>query len=193
MSHSVSKSMHKPRQTMPIAAGNGLQIAGIGLGCVLLWFSANPISALSTTRTVAMTAGYILIYFATHSLSHYGVGRVVGITFTHYSVGGSMHAASYPPILRQFFAHMPFFAAHTDARSLQSAPPRAQAVMFGAGIVGTILFCSLAALFVFLAHVSGAAILFGFNAVWQVSALITELRIGGDLAKAAKALRLRDR
>jgi len=61
--------------------------------------------------------------------------------------------------------------------------------MFGAGIVSTVLFCSLAALFVYRASVPGATILLIFNVIWQVSSLIAETRQGGDLAKAAMAIK----
>lgn len=134
-----------------------------------------------------MIAGYVLIYFTSHSSAHYVVGRLVGIGFTHYSVGGSTHAGSYPPVMRQIFERLPFFAVHTDSQSLKSAAPTAKALMFGAGILGTVLFCSLAALFAFRADVPGGLALLIFNVVWQVSSLFAEMRSGGALAKATKA------
>lgn len=187
MSNSLSKSNRKPRQVLPIFAGNLIQGAGIGLGCVLLWLSTQPNSV--AIRVTAMIAGYLLIYFTSHSLMHYVVGRLGGIKFTHYSIGGSSHASSYPPVMRQIFERLPFFAAHTDAQSLKSAHATSKALMFGAGIVSTVLFCSLAALFAFRANVPGGLILLIANIVWQISSLIAEMRPGGDLAKAAKALK----
>jgi hypothetical protein len=136
-----------------------------------------------------MIAGYLLVYFASHSSAHYLVGRAGGIKFTHYSVGGTSHASLYPPVMRQLFERLPFFAAHIDPQSLGSARPTAKALMFGAGIVSAALFCSLAALFAFRAHVPGGSVLLIFNAVWQVSSLIAEMRQGGDLAKSAKAFK----
>jgi hypothetical protein len=185
MSNTLSKSNRKARQVLSIFAGNLLQGAGLGLGCVSLWFSTQPTSV--PIRVAAMIAGYLLIYFTSHSSAHYIVGRSGGIMFTHYSVGGSSHASFYPPVMRQIFERLPFFRAHTDPESLKSADPTAKALMFGAGIVSTVVLCSLAALFAFRADVPGGLILLIFNLVWQVSSLITEMRQGGDLAKAAKA------
>ena len=88
--------------------------------------------------------------------------------------------------MRQIFERLPFFAAHIDSESLKSAHPTARALMFGAGIVSTVVFCSLAALFVFRANVPGGMILLIANVIWQAGALIAETRQGGDLAKAAK-------
>jgi hypothetical protein len=185
MSNTPSTSNRKARQVLSISAGNLLQGAGLGLGCVFLWFSTQPNSV--PIRVTAMIAGYLLIYFTSHSSAHYLVGRLGGIMFTHYSVGGSSHASSYPPVMRQIFERLPFFTAHTNSHSLKSAAPTAKTLMFGAGIVSTVLLCSLAALFAFRADVPGGLILLIFNVVWQVSSLITEMRPGGDLAKAAKA------
>jgi len=188
MSNTPGKSNRKARQVLSILAGNLIQGAGIGLGCVSLWFSAQPNS--TPVRVTAMIAGYLLIYFTSHSLAHYVVGRLGGITFTHYSVGGSNHASSYPPVMLQVFERLPFFAVQTDSRSLKSVHPAAKALMFGSGILSTVLFCSLAALFAFRANVPGGFTLLIVNVVWQVSSLIVEMRQGGDLAKAAKAFRV---
>ncbi len=155
-------------------------MAGIGLGCMLLWFSAQPNSIF--LRVTEMIAGYLLIYFTSHSSAHYVVGRLGGIKFTHYTVGGSTHASSYPSvIIRQIFERLPFFAVHVDSQSLKSAYPTAKALMFGAGIVSTVLFCLLAALFVFRTNVPSGLILLIFNVILQVRSLITEMRKGGDL------------
>jgi hypothetical protein len=187
MSNTLSKSNREARQVLSIFAGNLLQGAGFGLGCISLWFSTQPNSV--PIRVTAMIAGYLLIYFNSHSSAHYLVGRLGGIMFSHYSVGGSSHASSYPPVMRQIFERLPFFTAHIVSQSLKSADPTAKALMFGAGIVSTVLLSSLAALFAFRADVPGALILLIFNVIWQVSSLIAEMRQGGDLAKAAKAFR----
>ena len=187
MNNSLSKSNRKARQVYSLLAGNLSQGVGIGLGCVFLWLSTHPYGV--SVRVASMIAGYLLIYFSSHSIAHYVVGRLGGIKFTHYSVGGSSHASSYPPGMRQLFEHLPFFAAHIDSQSLKSARPSAKGLMFGAGIVSTVAACSLAALYAYRAQVPGASILLVFNVIWQVSSLIAELRQGGDLAKAAKAFK----
>ena len=187
MSNTLSKSGRKARHVISVRAGNLLQAAGLGLGCVSLWFSTQPNSVL--IRVTAMIAGYLLIYFTSHSSAHYLVGRLGGIRFSHYSVGGSSHASSYPPVVRQIFERLPFLKAHTNSQSLKSADPTAQALMFGAGIVSTVVLSSLAALFAFRADVPGGLSLLIFNVIWQGSSLIAEMRPGGDLAKAAKAFR----
>lgn len=160
---------------------------GIGLGCIFLWLGTLPNSV--PVRLLAMIAGYLLIYFNSHSAVHFAVGWLGGIKFTHYSIGGSAHASSYPPVMRQIFERLPFFAVHTDPQSLSSAQPITRALMFGAGIIGTVLFCSLAALFAFLSNMPGGSILLIANVVWQISSLIAEGRPGGDLAKAANAMK----
>ena len=91
--------------------------------------------------------------------------------------------------MRQIFERLPFLKAHTSSQSLKSAGPTAKALMFGAGIVSTVVLSSLAALFAFRADVPGSLSLLIFNVIWQVSSLIAEMRQGGDLANAAKAFR----
>ena len=187
MSNTLSKSSRKGRQVLSVSTGNLLQGVGFGLGCVSLWFSTQATSV--PIRVIAMIAGYLLIYFTSHASAHYLVGRLGGIMFSHYSVGGSSHASSYPPVMRQLFERLPFLKAHTNSQSLTSADSTAQALMFGAGIVSTVVLSSLAALFAFRADVPGGLSLLIFNVIWQISSLIAEMRQGGDLAKAAKALR----
>ena len=187
MSNTLSKPSRKARHVLSVRAGNLLQGAGFGLGCISLWFSTQPNSVL--IRVMAMLAGYLLIYFTSHASAHYLVGRLVGIMFSHYSVGGSSHASSYPPIMRQIFERLPFLKAHTNSQSLKSADSTAKALMFGAGIISTVVLSSLAALFAFGADVPGSLSLLIFNVIWQGSSLIAEMQQGGDLAKAAKAFR----
>src|SRR5215510_6414110 len=89
----------KPRRILSIAAGTLIQLAGMGLGFALLCINTQP----AGIRTVTMIAGYLLVYFSSHSISHYLTGRLAGIRFTHYSLGGSLHASAYPPVMRQIF------------------------------------------------------------------------------------------
>lgn len=180
-------SIRKTRKIVSILSGNIIQFAGIGLGWVLLSQSTRP-NAIAI-RIIEMIVGYLLIYFSSHSLAHYLVGRLGGIQFSHYSVGGSSHASSYPPGMRQLFERLPFFAAHIKPQSMKTTRPINRSLMFGAGIVSTILVCSLGALYVFRAHVPGASILLVFNLIWMASSLIAEMRLGGDLAKAVKVFR----
>jgi len=187
MSNNLSMSNRKAHQVLSIFAGNLLQGAGFSLGCVSLWFSTQPTSV--PIRVIAVIAGYLLIYFTSHASAHYLVGRLGGIMFSHYSVGGSSHASSYPPVMRQIFERLPFLKVHTNSQSLKSADSTAQALMFGAGIVSTVVLSSLAAVFAFRADVPGGLSLLIFNVIWQASSLIAEMRQGGDLAKAAKAFR----
>jgi hypothetical protein len=164
-----------------------IQAAGMGLGCAVLWLGTLPGAVF--LRVAAMIAGYLLIYFSSHSSVHYLVGRAVGIRFSHYSVGGSAHASSYPPGVRQIFERLPFFAVHADPQSLKSAGPGAKACMFASGILGTVLFSSLAALFALRMNIPGGLYLMIFNVIWQVSSLISEMKPGGDLGKAIRALK----
>jgi hypothetical protein len=185
MENSSMKQTKKPRRVVSIPAGNLIQLTWMVLGGCLLYISTQP----SGPRTIAMIVGYLMIYFSTHSSSHYVVGRLVGIKFTHYSLGGSSHASNFPPVMRQIFEHLPFFAAHADPMSLKAASPTARALMFAAGLVGTVVFSTLATLCAYYARVPGATIFLIFNIFWQIGTIITETRPGGDLAKARKALR----
>src|SRR5687767_14580969 len=184
MENSV-KQDRRPRKQFAVFAGNAIQLTGIALGCILLCISTQP----AGPRAISMIAGYLLIYFSTHSLSHYVVGRLAGIKFTHYSLGGSSHTSNFPPVMRQIFERLPFFAAHADPVSLKAASPTAKALMFSAGLVGTVVFSTLATLCAYYARVPGATILLIFNIFWQIGTIITEARPGGDLAKARRALR----
>lgn len=183
-------SAKRDHRSLSISSGNLIQAAGLIAGALLLILSAQP--GNDVVRVVAMIAGYLLIYFCCHASAHYFVGRLVGIRFTHYSIGGSTHAAAYPPGMRQVFERLPFFAVHADKGSLKAASPWAKALTFGAGMTSSVLLSTLAALYAWLAGSPGGSILLIANVVWFVGALIAEARTNGDYAKAARALGMRD-
>ena len=177
----------KPRRIVTITAGNTIQITGIFFGSALLWISTQP--TITGVRIAAMISGYLLIYFNSHSLFHYSIGRLVGIDFRHYSIGGSAHASSYPSLMRIVFERLPFFAAHTQPASREAAHPYAQALMFAAGITGTIVLCTVGTLIVYQANTPGSSGLLVFNIIWLVSSLVAEGRPSGDLGKAFKVIK----
>jgi hypothetical protein len=135
-----------------------------------------------------MIGGYLLIYLNSHSLTHYSIGKLTGINFKHYSVGGSSHASFYPPVIRSIFERLPFFSAHIDPSSMKKAPRSAKALMFAAGITGTVLFCTIASVLAYRADVPGGSALLIFNIIWQFSSVIAEARSSGDLGRAFKAI-----
>lgn len=176
----------RPRKIVSISSGNAIQITGILLGSLLLWISIQPGNL--GVRISAMIGGYLLIYLNSHSLAHYGIGKLTGIDFKHYSIGGSSHASSYPPIVRSIFERLPFFAAHTDPSSMKKASRNAKASMFAAGITGTVMFCTIASYFAYRADVPGGSALLIFNLIWQLSSVIAETRSCGDLGRAFNAI-----
>lgn len=188
MSDSSSSPDQKVGVVISISLGNLIQGTGIALGCIFLWGSTQP--DIVPVRIGAMIAGYLLIYFSSHSVTHYLIGSLVGIKFTNYSMGGSSRSKTYPPVIRQIFERLPFFAAHTESRSMKAVGPTAKMLMFGSGIIGTVLFSTLAAFYEFRANVPGCLLLLIFNGIWQISSFVAETRPGGDLAKAVKVLKI---
>jgi hypothetical protein len=183
MEHSEKNKRH--RISMSIPAGNLIQVTGLAAGFILSSSSTQP----TTSGTAMMIAGYLLVYFSSHSLSHYVVGRLAGIRFSHYSLGGSSHASAYPPVMRQLFERLPFFSVHAEADSMKAATSSAKGSMFLAGVIGTVVFSTLATLCAYGVQARGALILLGFNIFWQIGTIITEARPGGDIAKARKSFR----
>jgi hypothetical protein len=177
--------MRIERARLSIAQGNAVQGAMLLAGVALLWLCAQP--GATGVRIASMLVGYLLIYFASHASAHWFVGRLVGIRFTHYSIGGSTHAAAYPPGMRQVFERLPFFAAHVDKDSMRAASPISKALMFGAGMTGSVVLSTLAALWPWANGAPGGAILLIANCIWFVGALIAEMR-QGDYARAGRAL-----
>src|SRR5262249_46649918 len=99
------------RTSVPV--GNLIQLAGMGLGFVLLRLAVEPSSqpVLSVLLTIG---GWLGVYLSSHAIAHWGVGCLVGIRFKGYGVGGSDHAERYPPLVRDVMAATPFFGALTD-------------------------------------------------------------------------------
>ncbi|GIV83432.1 MAG: hypothetical protein KatS3mg052_0439 [Candidatus Roseilinea sp.] len=177
------------RARLSIAAGNAVQGVMLAGGVATLALSMSGVAI--AFRIAGMIAGYLLIYFSVHAAAHWLVGRLVGIRFTHYSIGGTTHAAAYPPGMRQLFVRLPFFAVHVDSASLRAASPIAQAMMFGAGMTSSVLGCTLAATWCAIGGAPGGVALLVVNTVWFAGALIAETRTCGDYTKAAQALAAR--
>ncbi|NOH02690.1 MAG: hypothetical protein HND47_12385 [Chloroflexi bacterium] len=173
MHNAQTPDTHRPRRIVSIFTGNAIQFTGIVLGSLLLWISIQPGSA--GVRISAMIGGYLLIYFNSHSLLHYSIGKLTGINFKHYSIGGSSHASSYPPGVRNLFERLPFFSAHTDPSSMKNAHQYAKALMFAAGITGTVVLCTVASFIVYHADAPGGSALLIFNMIWQASSLVAEM------------------
>ena len=176
--------MRNERARLSITQGNTIQGVMLLVGIALLWLCVQPGNAV--LRVIAMLIGYLLVYFSTHASAHWLIGRIVGIRFTHYTVGGSTHAASYPPGMRQVFERLPFFAVHTDKASFKSSSPMRKALMFGAGMTSSLLCSTLAALWCWTHSVPSSTILLIINCVWFIGAIIAEMR-QGDYAKAARS------
>lgn len=177
--------MRTERKQLTISQGNVLQGILVAAGLGFLVVAAQPIHML--LRVAAMLIGYVLIYFCTHAPAHWLIGRLGGIRFSHYSIGGSTHAAKYPPGMRQVFAALPFFAVHAVKDSMKAASSISKAAMFGAGMTSSVLCSTLAALWCLAHGVPGASIVLIVNCVWFVGALIAEAA-QGDYSKAARAL-----
>ena len=178
--------MRSERARLSIGQGNAVQAVMLIAGIALLWLSTQPAGTI--VRVVAMLSGYLLVYFSGHASAHWFIGRLVGIHFTYYSIGGSTHASAFPPGMRQVFERLPFFAVHADKASLQAASPVRRALMFGAGMTGSVVLSTLAAVWCRANNTPGSAILLVANGIWFVGAFIAEARSNADYAKAARAL-----
>lgn len=187
MQNNQTQKARRPRRIISVLLGNAIQIVGTVLGSLLVWVSMQP--GDTGVRASAMVGGYLLIYFNSHSLIHFIIGRLTGIDFKHYSIGGSSHASSYLPVLRNIFERLPFFSAHTDPSSMKKASRYAKALMFAAGIAGTVTFSTFASFLAYRAEVPGGSALLIFNTIWQLSSIIAETRPSGDLGKAYQAIR----
>lgn len=187
MTNTSTSIAHGPRRIVSISSGNAIQITGIVLGALLLWISMQP--GGTGMRVSTLIGGYLLIYFDSHSLMHYSIGKLTGIDFKHYSIGGSSHASSYPPAVRSIFERLPFFRVHTDPSSMKKAHRNAKALMFVAGITGTVTFCTFASFLVYRADVPGGSALLIFNVIWQMGSIIAEMQPSGDLGRAFRAIR----
>jgi len=178
--------MRRPRKRLSITSGNSLQAGMLIAGAALLWVCT--LQGPAVIRGIVMLLGYVLVYLAAHASAHWFIGTRLGIRFTHYSIGGSSHAASYPPGMRQLFERLPFLAVHMDKSSLGDATPVKMALMFGAGMTGSVVLSTLAALWGKANHVPGSTILLVANCVWFLGAIIADIRLG-DYAKAGAALK----
>jgi len=176
---------------MSVRQGNVWQLAGIGLGCLLLGI-APQLSGQGGLQVALMLLGWLAMYICSHAIAHYAVGRIVGIRFVGYGLRGSDHPYDYPAIpgLRATMARFPTFTAITDKESMKAARPLAKALMFAAGETSTTLTSLLAAVWAWGQGLPGGGLFFVVMLVFSAAVTwVTTVTPRGDYAKALKALR----
>jgi hypothetical protein len=176
----------EPWLTLPIPLGNALQIIGL-LGGILL---ARRAGKQGRRGTPWLYTGRLLAYFCEHAFAHYIVGRLGNIRFTSYGLHGSTHARLYPPGMRWIFAHLPFFSARINGESRRTARPGAQAAMYLAGPVVTILTSILFPVYGLIHGVARARALLIGSGLWMTGMVVGDLlHSHGDLRRALRAIR----
>jgi hypothetical protein len=176
----------EPWLTLPIPLGNVIQIGGL-LGGVLL---ARRAAKLGRRGAGWLYAGRLLAYFCEHAFSHYVVGRLGGIRFAGYGLHRSTHTHLYPPGMGWVFAHLPFLSARIDLASRRATVPAAQAVMYIAGPLVTVLASILFPLYGLIHGIPRARALLIGSSLWMAGMLVGELVHGqGDLRRAWRVLR----
>lgn len=176
----------EPWLTLPIPLGSALQISGLLSGVLL----ARHAGKQGRGGTLWLYAGRLLAYFCEHAFAHYAVGRLGGIRFTSYGLHGSTHTRLYPPGMRLVFAHLPFLSARIDLDSRRAAAPAAQAAMYIAGPLVTILVSMLFPVYGLIHGVARARALLIGSSLWMAGMLIGDLlHSRGDLRRAWRAIR----
>jgi hypothetical protein len=172
---------------LSIAAGNAVQIAGIASAVFALAAERSAPSPMATVA--AMVLAWTLLYFCCHAIAHWAVGRMLGIRFAFYTIGGTGNPEGWPPGLRWLFEHLPLFGVQTDKPSMQSASPRAKALMWSAGVTSSAVVPSLAAFWAWHAGLLWSKWFLLVALVWAVSTLASNCTSRtGDYAKARRAL-----
>lgn len=170
-----------------MAAGNAFQIAGIAGACATLTLARSAPS--KPAAITAMVAAWVLLYFFCHGIAHWAVGRVLGIRFAFYTVGGTGNPEGYPPGLRWFFEHLPFFGVQTEKASMQNASPLAKAIMWSAGVTSSALVPTLSAVWSWRAGIPGSKLFLIFAVIWAIATLASNWTSRtGDYSKARRIL-----
>jgi hypothetical protein len=170
-----------------IAAGNTLQGGGILAAWVCLRASRSGGSA--GVAVFDLLLAWILLYLSCHAIAHWLVGRIVGIRFLHYTVGGTANPELWPRGLRWIFEHLPFFGVQTEKLSMQSASPRAKALMWSAGVTASATIPLAGALWASFSGVPASRWFLLFALFWSGGTFASNWRSrSGDYAKARRAL-----
>jgi hypothetical protein len=187
MSFPDSPPQRRTFTELSIARGNTLQIAGLALACVAMEWAR--FAASKPAAVFAMVAAWLLLYFFCHGIAHWNVGRILGIRFAFYTVGGTGNPQGYPAGLRWIFERLPFFGVQTQKASMQTASPKAKAIMWCAGVTSSAVVPTLGALWAWHARIPGSKWLLLFSAFWSLGTLASNWRSAkGDFAKARRAL-----
>ncbi len=172
---------------LSIVAGNSVQLGGMLAAYFAL--RASRAAPSRTMAVIAMLLGWLLLYFFSHAIAHWIVGRLVGIRFLFYTVGGTGNPEGWPPGLRWIFEHLPFLGVQTEKLSMQSASPRARAIMWSAGVTASAIMPTLGVVWAWLGGVPGSRLFLVFAVFWALGTLASNWTSRtGDYSKARRAL-----
>ena len=172
---------------LPIALGNGIQLAG--LAAALLALAAARTAHSPKTSILFTIVAWVLLYFCCHAIAHWLVGRVVGIRFAFYTVGGTGNPEGWPRGIRWLFEHLPFFGVQTEKASMQSSTPTARAIMWCAGVTSSAVIPALGVLWAWRVGIPGSKLFFLVAVGWAIGTLASNWRSRtGDFSKAGRAL-----
>lgn len=159
---SVKRFNKKAALTLPVAAGNFLELLATILA-ILLPFMVNG--------DIFIYASALILMATLHPLSHYAAGWLCGIKFTHYYLNGP---ALIEPTMR------------IDQISYLKASGRKRASMHLMGVIGTLAAPLVAALIAIeMGSIGAAWNLFYFFLLLIIFELLTSTKIG-DLMKAKR-------
>ncbi len=188
MDGTVSSPLRVIFGRLSIVVGNLVQVAGLAGACFALTAARYAHSIIGAA--VAMIVGWALLYFFCHAIAHWLVGRILGIRFAFYTVGGTGNPEGYPVGLRWLFEHLPFFGVQTEKGSMQSASPKAKAIMWSAGVTSSAVVPTLGVLWAWHAGIPGSKLFLLFALGWAAGTLASNWRSAtGDYSKARRALR----
>jgi len=175
--------------TLPVAAGNLVQLAGIVVG-VLLIVAAGATRGAAALSVLLAVLGILAVYLCSHAIAHWLVGRLVGLRFAYVGLRGTDHPEAYPAVLRQVMAATPMFTTVSTKRSRAAAGRRQMAAYFAAGETSTLICTVLAALLAFLLGVPGGGVILIIAVVMVPYGVVTTtIAPRGDYSKARQALR----
>ena len=170
-----------------IAVGNIFQAGGIVAAGLILMVSRSAQSRAMAVAAVVLA--WTLLYFCSHAIAHWLVGRLAGVRFLFYTVGGTGNPEGWPPGLRWIFEHLPFFGVQTEKVSMQSASPRAKALMWSAGVTSSAILPTLGAFVAWRCRIPGSGWFFLFALFWALGTLASNWTSRtGDYSKARRAL-----
>ncbi|MEM4211512.1 MAG: hypothetical protein QXX16_00395 [Nitrososphaerota archaeon] len=175
------------RRSIPLWAGNSIEVIGIFLGAIMLCLVSLMYNPL--LRLVSLFVAWLCFWYFSHCLAHYIVGRLLGVNYLYYYFGrSSLIKLNLRPI-SFIMKFVPVLGIKIDKASFKNVSRYRKAATYASGAFASMLAPLIPFIYSAIYLDLFTTLAFGFITFGNIIFTLYFSSKVGDLSRARKALR----